>query len=299
MSDVAVWNCEFAPSSESGGANLDALTVGARFLMKCHGDIAVSWGSGAVPKLVFAKPEDEYSLSLLKVIRQEPTAVEYEVTAYKAGEHAPEYVRVLADVGSAEARGFEFTSPRWKVASVLKPQQPPQPVPPFGPWDLSLPLWFVILVGVVVLLVVAMIVRTVRRFNQRRRMLEELGRHKTALQPLHQFYRDARHLRRRLHDAKQPSDLTAISTDLNREFRLYVLRRYQIPTLDWSNAAILAELRRRHRATYDQSGESLKRTLRELTKIVDRTNLAPHDVEQVHRMSLDTAERMDVGGGKR
>ncbi len=298
MSDVAIWNCDFAPltndgSSPNNGSQLDGLTVGARFGWKCHGDIPIEWAAEQVPTLVFPKPEDSYSLAILKVVKQSPNDVFYEVTGYKPGQHAPEYVRVLQGKGTPGEIGFEATAPKWTIASVIDPKQPPQAFPSLGPWSLSLPVWFMVSVGLVLLLLILIIVRIVRKYTQRRRVLEELARHKTALPPLHQFYKDARNLRRRMHAAKTREDLQSISTDLNQEFRLYVLRRFQIPTLEWSNAAILRDLRKRHRQVFEAARDPLKRTLRELERLNRRKEIELKDVEQMQRMSLDAAESLE------
>jgi hypothetical protein len=296
MSDVPVWNCEFAPVARQGATALDSLTVGSRFLLKCHGDIPVTWEGKTPPTLVFAKEEQDFTLAILNVFQQTPNAVEYEVTAYKPGQHKPEYVRVMQGLGTATEKGFEFDKPTWTVQSVLPPKQQAQPYGPFGQWNLALPLWFWLTILLVLAAIIYAIVRQVRRYTQRRRMLEELARHKTAVLPLHQFYKDARNLRRRLIDAKAQPDFAAIASDLNREFRLFVLRKFQIPTLNWSNPQILRELRRKHRANYNYAGDALKQTLRELSKLGSRGNLTVHDLEQVQRMSLDTAERLESTG---
>lgn len=302
MSDVPVWNCEFAtlPAGadrpRTAADDIGNLTVGAKFMMKCHGDIAVTWDQTA-PHFAFAKGDEQYSLYLLKVMRQDPNDAQYLVTAYKAGEHAPEYVRVLQGVKDAE-KGFEFSKPKWAVKSVLDPKQPPQPYGPFGPWNLHMPLWFMISLLIFAALAIFLIVRKARKMGQRKRMLEELKLHATAMPPLHQFYRDARQLRRRLHTLKESSELQQISQDLDKNFRLFVLRRFQIPTLQWSNRAILEDLRRRHRKIYRASGEPLKKTLRELDKLKARAVMEPQDVEQLYRMSLDTAEKLENAGGR-
>lgn len=294
MSDIPVWNCEFAPLTGEGTVKLEDLTVGAKFLWKCHGDIAVQWDQQKPTQMGFAKPEDAYTLHILSVIRQDPNDVQYEVTAYKAGEHKPEYLRVLQGKGTVSERGFEAQKPTWTVRSVLDPKQQPQPFGPLGPWSLSLPAWWTASLIIGLLLLAYIIVRRLRKISQRRRMLEELQLHKTALPPLHQFYRDARQLRRRLHTVNDVTELKRISDDLDRDFRLYILRQFQIPTLDWSNQAILSDLRKRHRKTYMQASEPLKRTLRELMKLKARENVAVGDVEQMHRMSLDAAERLET-----
>jgi hypothetical protein len=163
---------------------------------------------------------------------------------------------------------------------------------------LSVPLWFVILIFAILAAVVYFIVRKTRKISQRRKMLEELKLHKTAMAPLHQFYRDARVLRRRLHTVKESGELQQISKDLDRDFRLFVLRRFQIPTLQWSNRAILEDLRRRHRRAYRLAGAPLKKTLRELDKLKARSEMKAADIEQLQRMSLDTAEKLEADGGR-
>ena len=294
MSDVPLWKCDFFQLKESGGPGLESLTVGSKFGLRCHGDIAVNWDQG-LPHLAFKTPEEQYTLVILQSTQQDPTDVQYIVTAYKTGEHKPEYIRILQGAAGQE-KGFEANGLTWTARSVIDPkQQQPQPYGPLGPWRLSLPLWFTITVVAALLVLAYVIFRRVRRHLQRRRMLEDLKRHQTALQPLHQFYRDARNLRRRMNAVKDGAELKAISADLDREFRLYVLRRFQIPTLDWSNGEILQDLRRRHQQTYRAGGEALKRTLRELTKLNSRSAIDLKDVEQMHRMSLDAAERLDGG----
>lgn len=296
MSDIPVWNCEFFPLKSEGAPAMDALTVGAKFGLKCHGDIAIPWDQGA-PQVVFPKEDQQYSLAILKVVRQDPNDTQYEVTAYRAGELKPEYMRVVQGKGSSAEKGFEVTQPKWSVKSVLDPKSPPQPYGPLGPWTLSLPLWIWLAAFLTVVLFVYFTVRKLRRMSQRRRMLENLKLHKTALPPLYQFYRDARQLRRRLHTLKNEAELKQISEDLEKEFRLFVLRQFQVPAMEWSNRAILEDLRRRHRKTYARGADALRKTLRELEKLKARQNIGVNDLEQMYRMSLDTAEKLGPEGG--
>jgi hypothetical protein len=293
MSEVPVWTCDLAALPEKNANDMTALTVGARFGMKCHGEIAVAWDASK-PHLAFATPDESYTLQILKVIRQDPNDAQYEVTSYKPGDHAPEYLRVLQG-GPGGEKGFEVAHPKWTVKSVLKPNEQNQPYGSFGPWRLSLPLWFIILICVVSLAVIGFVVRRVRKYQQRRRMLEELDRHRTAMPPLHQFYRDARLLSRRMHTAKDPVEFKQLSEDLNREFRLFVLRQFRIPAFDWSNRSIVKDLRQRHRKVYRASGIPLRKTLRELDHLRSRNEITAKDIEQMYRMSLDTAEKLEGG----
>ena len=297
MSEVPLWKCEFFKLEGKGSGELDSLTVGTKFGLKCHGDIAVSWDQSKTD-VSFPKEEQQYSLAILKVVRQDPNDTQYEVTAYKAGQHAPEYLRVLQGKGSNNERGFETSQLNWSVKSVLDPQNPQEPFGPIGPWHVSLPIWFFVAAFLVVALLVYLSVRKLRRMSQRRRMLENLKLHKTALPPLFQFYRDARQLRRRLHTAQDEAELRKISEDLDREFRLFVLRQFEVPAMEWSNRAILEDIRRRHRKTYRAAKDSLRKTLRELGKLKARSNVAATDLEQVYRMSMDTVEKLGNQGGR-
>jgi hypothetical protein len=157
----------------------------------------------------------------------------------------------------------------------------------------ALPLWVWLALAALLAAATFWTVRWMRRSRQRRRMLEEIKRHRTPLSPLHQFYRDSRQLKRRLHGAKVEEELKLISSDLNRDFRLYVLRRFEVPALEWADAAILADLRKRHRKVFQATGDSLKKTLRELLRTQAQSRVSLQDVEQLHRMSLDTAERLE------
>ncbi len=294
MSALPIWKCEFQPDTTPEATPLDNLTVGAPFLLNCRGDIEVTWIKDFPLGVRFAKPEEAYSLQILKTEHLGPQEARFQVTAYKAGPHKPEYMRVVQMQGpGAGELGFEVAKPEWTVKSVLKPNQPNQPYPPFGPWGISLPMWLWLVVVFAVAAVAYAAIRKVRKMNQRSKMLADLARHKTPLSPLHQFYRDTRNLRRKLHGAKQVEELGELSRDLNREFRLYVLRQFQIPTLDWTDGQIVRDLRRRHKKVYRVAGDHVRKTLRELTRLQAQQPVLFKDVEQMQRMSLETVERID------
>jgi len=281
MSDIAlpVWSCEF-----KGTENL---TVGSKFFLSCGGEIPVTWGEGAL-QVTFPEKEQAYALVVLKVDKLEPQRAELTVTGYKAGEHQPEYFRIVQGTN-----GFETLKPKWTIASVIKQGEQVQPFPPYGPWSLSLPMWVVLGALITVLLLLLVAYRLFLRHSQRAKTKAEIERHKTAIPPVNQFYKDARHLRRRLNGAKSAEELKLITDELNKEFRLYVLRKFQIPALDWSDSAIVGDLKKRHRKVFKSASDSLRKTLRELSRMTHQQQPLLPDVEQIHRMTLDAVERME------
>jgi hypothetical protein len=284
MSDVPVWTCTFENGPD---VKLDSLTVGAKFGLKCHGDLPVQW-TDAPLTVAFPKEDQAYTLAILQKGKLEAQDAEFIVTGYKAGKNAPEYIRIMQG-----DHGFEVAKPAWEIKSVLKQGEQPKPFPPFGPYTVWMPMWIIGAFLAAIVIVTVLVVRKVRMNTQRRRMMEDLKRHRTALSPLHQFYRDARGLRRRLHNVKNADELKIISEDLNREFRLYILRQFEIPTLDWTDAAILKDLRKRHRKVFVKAADPLKKTLRELVRLKAQNQVLLQDVEQLHRMSLDAAEKLE------
>lgn len=296
MSALPVWKCEFKAGQGEGFAPLDNLTVGSLFRMSCEGDIEVAWQQGPL-QFTFPDKQGDYSLYFLKSENLAGKSVDLIVTGYRAGEFTPPYVRVVQG-----ENGFETQNLKWAVKSVLKPNEKAEPYGPYGPWSVGWPLWFILGVAVILFAVILWIGRTSRRYQQRNKMLLELDRHKTALSPLHQYYRDARNLRRRLHNVKQTEELVEISRDLNREFRLYVLRQFKIPTLDWSDREIVRDFKKRHRKVYGKVREPLRKTLRELARLSAQNQILFKDVEQMSRMSLDTVEKIESAravGGRR
>lgn len=302
MSDVPVWNCEFFEEGDNvkGAGKLESLTVGAKLGLKCSGDIAVMWNPNQEVKIEFppgppdkdgqTKPDQAltFSLKVLKTLQLNPQSAQFEVTPYRAGEFQPKYVRLMQG-----EQGIEAANLKWKVQSVLQPGQQPQMVPSFGPYGLHLPIWITAAAISALVLVIWFVARRTRRYTQRRRMLEELKTHSTALLPLNQFYRDARQIRKRINEAKDSQELKPQLWALNRDFKLYVLRQFHVPALDWSDREILNDLKKHNRKVHDLAGDTLKRTLRELGRIQTRDGVQAQDVEQIHRMCLDTAERLE------
>lgn len=284
---LPIWKCDFAQAE--GAQALNNLTVGAKFKMNCHGDIPVEWNKDNVGVAFKDKNSEQYTLFVLSADNLAPNDAELTVTGYKAGQFKPEFVRIVQG-----DHGFEVIKPEWEIRSVLKQDQQPQPFPPFGPWQLGLPMWIVIVIAILVGLFTFFTIRFFRRRMQRQKMLKDLALHATAISPVNHFYKDARLIRKKLNQAPQDSDAKEITVQLDKEFRLFVLRQFQVPALDWSDRAIADDIRKRHRRDFEIYGDKLRKALRELTRVKARPNVSVTDSEQLLQICLDAVEA--VGG---
>lgn len=281
-----LWRCSFDQvPPDIGGAPLDQLTVGAKFQMNCQGEIAIPWKDGE-PQIVFAKPEEEkYSLVILKTVRKEERATSYIVTSYKAGEHNPEYLRVLTG-----DQGFETSGLQWAVQSVLPKDKKPEPYPSRGPFLMPLPIWIWGFVLLGVLLIGWVGWRLVRRTRQRRKVREILSGHASALPPHTQFHKDLRQIKKAIESQTEPVETSA---KLDTEFRLYLLRAFEIPTLDWSDSEILRDLKKKNHALYASEAKRLAKCLRELGQLRKNPDVKAHDLEQMFKLCRDTVDRIE------
>jgi len=282
VSDVPVWTCDFeAP---------EHLTVGHHFRLRCHGDIAVDW-SADLPVIKPAKAEDEFALVILSAEQLKPQAVQLTVTGYRPGDHAPEYVRVMQG-----SRGFETEKPKWKIESVIaQDSAPPKPYPSVGPFSVFGPPWLALTLYLVLILAAVLLGRAIYRWIKRRAFRRELEAQRTALSPVRQFYRDARALRRRLNQATDSDELRRVGVDLDRQFRLFLMREFEVPALTSSDAGLVKELRRHHRPVMDVAGDDLRKTLRELSRAQARPATLAADVDQLLRMCVDVTEMIERG----
>ena len=87
-------------------------------------------------KIRFQKPDQKYSLVILETKTIEKTGFQAVVTGYKTGLFESSFA--IEDGGGSAVK---ITPLSWQIDSVLKSQEI-KPHPPYGPWGLSLPLWY-------------------------------------------------------------------------------------------------------------------------------------------------------------
>ena len=286
-----LWRCSIDQlQNDPGGASLDALTVGAKFRLDCNGDLPVAWDVQQPVTVQLPDPnQQKYDLKILQTLSLEPQMAKFVVTSYRAGEFSPEYVRIFT--GKA---GFETTGLRWQVQSVLPKDRKPEAYPAFGPYLINMPFWVWFVIFVAVLFVVGAIYRLVRRYQQRKKVQQILKDHASALPPHTQFHREMRQIKKAI-DSQQST--IGIALKLDSEVRLYLLRTFQMPALDWSDREILKELKRKRRSLYDSERARVAKALRELTQLKKSDSVKTQDLEQMFVLSRDTVDRLERLGG--
>jgi hypothetical protein len=237
------------------------LTVGQEFSVTCD---------GALPHLDIAKTEirldeaDRYKLHLLSM-QQTDNQLQLVVTSYEVGDHQLKAVQLVDPTNSLVLGDLSFS-----VKSVLDPKEPPsEPYGPRGPLGLSLPWWYYALWVVVIAVVVGYVVRRLRQYWQKKKLIEEMVNQGSALTPYHQFTKTIRQLQRQHLFLAEPAgtvpeeEKKAVLSELENSYRLFLGRSFLLPTLQWNDGQILSDLRRSHRSLFRVQGEKIRQLLRE------------------------------------
>lgn len=274
------WECQLA--QVEGGPTLPEFTVGTKFLLQCQGPSVGEWKSQM--QLKFPQAEQQYTLALLTTQKLGPNHGEWIVTGYKPGEHKPEWVEITDGVQRVRVEGLE-----WNINTVVKAEsgQPPQPFPPYGPVSLIWPWWLWVSALGLILIVAALVFWRVRRHRARKALLERLKAKGTALTPYLEFHKNLRHLARRY--AREPREYVS---QLDQGFRLYLTREFLVPADEWTDRAVLADIRRRHRPIYRDASVDLSSLLRELKRARQSEKLSVEDCEQLHEISRQLVEKI-------
>lgn len=230
MMDISL-DCQVNIPAVSGLED-NILNVGRHVLLTCHSEnSSVSVNTG---RLVFKG--DEQQTGAVHLIKAEAQGSDYklELTFYRAGQHNLEQVP-LSD-GENE---LILKVPSFDVKSVIEEPQNGKPPQPFGailPIGLSTPiLYFIMLVAVVVLGVLGFAMKW-KRAAYYRELKRRLKDHVSPLDPDTQFYRSMRQLEK----------ISYPPSELERAFRLYVLRSYDLPMFDLSDPKVLKYCRYQH-----------------------------------------------------
>ncbi|MCB0422827.1 MAG: hypothetical protein KDD61_17635 [Bdellovibrionales bacterium] len=296
-----VWNCELTKPS---GESLPSVTVGEVFQLYCKGDFVerlqppvtiYSWLPAE--KEEAAPSKDSYALKSLEPITVSETDLKLEVTTYRVGQHT-DVEFVIADSGGEKLK----TSPlSWTVESVIKdPKQ--QPYGPMGPFEMRKPWWYYAAFVTATLIVLIVLFRFLKKRMDRKKMIDELTRHGTALTPFNQLNKELRKISRRVgfyseRDFDQEQGLTAVE-EIERAHRMYLVRELFVMAEHSSVRQILRETKKYHPKIFFEREVDLRRlfaeldrakkakeriTKRDCEQLIEMVRLVAHGVSQIKR----------------
>jgi hypothetical protein len=261
------------------------LTVGDKFVLECDGPLGLPFKDNV---RFLLKDDSQYIIHKLQMPESTETHFKFIVTSYRTGEHK-DIALVLSD-GVTTAT----TNPlSWTVSSILKPGEEQKMVPSQGPFLLSYPLSLWLTLAAVVLGIMGLIGFVVYRRRQRKLMKAQLEKFTTMLPPFSQFSKDMRQTIKKLDDPKAEVMAKDIVVKMNEDLRLYLVRELMVPAHEYSDSAVLKEIRRDHRDLYDFCRADLKKVLSEFTKATAHLDkVSARDCEDLSVLSRKMAEKI-------
>ncbi len=244
----------------------ETLTVGRVFNLLCEGE----WPqlNPETLKLVLDK-ENEHKLKLLGFEFRSKTEAQLTLTSYRTGDHNLKALQLVDAEHSVVLGDLQFT-----VKSVMNPQEPAtEPYGPFGPFELSLPLWYPL--SILLLLAVAggLIWRRIHVDRQKKKLLAQMQVLDSSVAPYFQFYQALRKIQRgfSFYSGAEPSqqETTHFIDCLNQAYKIYLARQFLIPTLKWNERKILSDLKRNHKNFYSDFRLEIRKALAELSRAQD------------------------------
>lgn len=280
LSQLPRWVCRV-----EGNPQDNQWTVGEVFYLECEGpqvDFQTS-------NLKFQLPEgQEYALQILSVVKQSGNALSLKATTYKAGVHD------FKDLPLAEGESSKFVMEplQLSVKSVIQdPQQ--KPYGPIMAMKLSYPVWLWFILLAFVLLWAFYGIFRFRRNVQKKKVIEELKQHNTAIGAYNQFNKDLRTLRRKnifTENWNQEKKQKYIES-LDEIFKMYLLREFYVPALDWNSKLILKEISKDDKRRFAGYQDTLKKFLKEMERAKsDVEKVQVHDCKQLTQMALRTTQ---------
>lgn len=277
LSQLPSWNCRVEGSPKEA-----QWTVGEVFHLNCEGPKAEFLST----ELQFKSSEKfHYQLRVLEVEKQTDNSLYMKVTSYNPGQHNFEKLYIMdqgEEVVSVEPIAFS-------VKSVIeKPDQ--KPYGPIMAFRMTYPSWLWMSLSLVFAMSLFFLIFKWRRRLQMRKVIEELKQHNTALGAFNQFNKDIRLLGRKYIFGKKEEWAVEKKhryvESLDGIFRMYLLREFYVPALDWNSSLVLKTISKQDKKSYSLYGDDLQKFLKELDRAMqDSEKLKNHDCKQLTQMA--------------
>lgn len=274
------------------------LTVGRTFTLDCPEAQPPKFKEGAALQFKLA-PEQKYVLKFLDwEKRADATAssgVAVRATSYAVGKQKVDDVILTDGAEELHLGPLEF-----ELHSVIDPQQaPPEPYGPIGPVTLPFPIGYFGPPFAILVILLIFALRMFLRRRQRRRLLERMREYEGTLPPLSEYHQKMRWLRREsgLDTDKELTHAENIAAlrEVDRAFRIFLIRRFRWPAFDWSERTLLGEFKRERKKLYEDSATDLRKILREFAAGLRAPKLESKDVLKILEESRRVADKLEAG----
>ena len=279
------WTCQIESSPRDG-----EWTVGEIIPLSCEGP-SVAFESSEL-ELAHADPLQKHSLKILEVNRQTENNLQLKVTTYTPGPNEFK-ATVLLDKGRPVLQVESLIIPTKSVLE--KPDQ--KPYGPISALKLGYPVWLWISLVTVLIGLLFFVLFRLRRKVQMKKVIDELQQHNTALGAFNQFNKDIRQLGRNYIFGEQkawPEEKKfRYVQSLDEIFRMYLLREFFVPALDWDSSLTLKTLSKQDKKRFFRYGHELKRVMQELDQAKkDSDKLKSQDCKQLTQMTARVSQQI-------
>lgn len=274
------------------GEDTVALTVGRTFFLNCEGP----WPQ-IKPESVELRldRENQDRLKLLQFSFVSPTEAQLLVTSYKTGDHKLKAVQLVAGDQSVVLGDLSFT-----VNSVMNPQEPvKEPYGPMGPFGLRLPIWYPLALAAVVIAVCLYIAYRWRLRRQKQKLLQDMRLDEYAKDPFFQFYQSARKMQRSYGffsgGAMAADEGVRFIAELETAYKIYLARKFQVPTLAWKERRILSDLKKNWPDFYKQFRLEVRQSLTEISRASQAgASISAKDCQQLFELLRKQVDRIET-----
>lgn len=283
-SDLPEWSCKLESTPQTG-----EFTVGEIAQISCSGDKPVDFGKG---NIAIHYPDDYmFALHMYDLVSVKSNEIVFKAVSYRVGKWDLSHMSLSED-GQDKLKLNGLVYP---VKTVQDPQNPrKEPFGPADPFFLSWPKYVYIAGGVFVALIVGMILLLITKNIRRKSWERKVAKHDTAMQPYHQFQKDLRIIRREFDFSAQKKwsteDINKYLDNLNQSFKLFILREFRVPALDWKQRSLFSEMKKKRKRRFYVYEKKLSQAFTELDRAQKHPEkLKNEDCQKLMMLCRDTS----------
>lgn len=217
--------------SEVKGMDVNKITVGQHLYLKCDGiwDRSFEFNKTQIK----TSEEQKYSIKALQAGANKKGGFDLDFTLYSAGDFQFQEFMITDGV-----REINLGPQKFQVASVITPPEdgkPPEPFGPILPLKLTWPTYYFVSFLIFVGLILFALILKLRRRARYKKLIDGLKIYNSTIDPDLQIYKSIR--------VAEKSNYPI--ADLEKYFRLYVLRVFQVPMFDLNNKQTIRFFKKR------------------------------------------------------